>query len=166
MEAGAQSALLIIWVLFWMLALSLLIVHPMFRPTRVQIRRSLRLSLHRRRAAQARLRGRTLRIQGFLNIRLGKGLLWLAECLEKGVSPPRPIRFLMGLLGNLVYCYVFIHLIFRETLTWQYVLAFLAITYAFEGVKTWWKRRKQRIQETTSGADPAVKPSAEQRAEQ
>ncbi len=172
MEAGTQSALLIIWVLFWMLALSLLTVHPMFRRTRIQIRRSLRLSLQRGRTTRSRMRGRMLRCRGLFKLGLGKTLLWMArglerrlDCMEKGTTPPLWVRLPMRLVGNTVYFYLFVHVLFRQHITWLNVLAYLAFSEATQPVFAWWKRRKKSGPETISDETPGDKPGCEQRVE-
>ncbi|MCW3100400.1 MAG: hypothetical protein JWL77_6018 [Chthonomonadaceae bacterium] len=164
MEAGTQSALLLIWALFWMLVLSLMMVHPMFRMTRVQIRRSLRLNLNRWSVTRQRMRGRMLLYRGRFRIRLGKSMLWLARYLKKETSPPFWIRFPAHLLGRLVWFYLFMHLLLRQSMTWQNVLGCLALWEVMDVVERWWKRRKQRLQEINAGGASPVKPAQEQRA--
>jgi hypothetical protein len=165
MEAGTQSALLLIWTLFWMLVLSLMMVHPMFRTTRIQIRRSLRLNLNHWQVARQRMRGRMLLYRGRFRRRLGKSLLWLARCLKKETSPPFWVRFPAHLLGRLVWYYLCVHLLLRQPMTWQNVLGCLALWEVMDVVERWWKRRKQRLQGTNAGDTSTVKPSQEQRAE-
>ena len=114
MEAGTQSALIIVWVLFWMLTLSLMIVHPMFRLTRIQIRRSVRLNLNRWRTVRQRLRIQRLHGQDYCRIRFGKALLWLADRVEHGASPPFWVRLVMNLFFHFIFMYVFWHLICRQ----------------------------------------------------
>ena len=164
MEAGTQSALIMIWALFWMLVLSLMMVHPMFRATRIQIRRSLRLNLNRWRVVQHQIQSRMLRLRGRFLIRLGKSLLWLARPLAEGSSPPFWVRFLLNQAFNLIFMYLLWHLLFRKPMNWSYVIGFLGTSWTTDGVKAWWKRRKQRS-ETPPADNAAIKPAQEQRAE-
>jgi hypothetical protein len=157
MEAGTQSALLIIWVLFWMLTLSLLIVHPMFRPTRIQIRRSLRLSLHRGRTMRNRMRGRMLRCRGLFKLGLGRTLLWLARRLQNETPPPPWLRLPMRLGKHLVFFYLVVHLLFRQPMDWPTVLTFLGVWEMLDAIEGWWKRRRKRLQAAGSGGDSTVK---------
>ena len=164
MEAGTQSVFLVVWALFWMLALSLTMVHPMFRATRIQIRRSLRLKLNRWRMMRHRMRGRMLRCQGYCLIRVSKAFLWLARCLEKGVSPPFWVRLPMRLSGRSLFLYLAFHVVGRQPLTWQDMLIYLTMMEALDALHNGWKRRKQRLQETDSGDGSSIKPAQEQRA--
>jgi len=165
MEAGTQSALIMIWALFWMLALSLMMVHPMFRATRVQIRRSLRLNLNRWRTAQQRMRARMLRVRGRLLIKMGRSLLWLARQLEQKSSSPFWMRALVNLSFHTLFMYLFWHLICRQPMTWAYFFGYLSAVWTMDGVKAWRKRRKQRAQETPPTDSSSLKPAEAQRAE-
>ena len=166
MEPGTQSALIIVWVLFWMLTLSLMMVHPMFRPARIQIRRSLRMNLNRWRIVQQKLRIQRFRAQGYCRIRFGKALLWLADRVENSESPPFWVRCVTNLLFNFIFMYVFWHLICRQPMTWSYVVGYLTASWGFDGVKLWSKRRKQQIPEKHPVETSPVKPANEQGAEQ
>jgi len=163
MEAGTQSVLILIWALFWMLVLTLMMVHPMFRPARVQLRRSLRLNLNRWNIVRNRIRGRLLRLKGHLLRRLGRALLWLARCLSKEAAAPLWIRLPLRLLGRISIFYLIMHLLFRQAMDAPNVLLYLTVWAALD-VEKWWKRRKLRLQGTEAGTNPPVKPAQEQSA--
>ena len=156
MEAGTQSVLILLWAMFWMLVLSLMMVHPMLRTMRVQIRSSLRLYTHNWRATQHRMKAH-------FRVRLGKTLLWLIRGLEHRSSSPLWMRFAIKQVFNLVFMYLMWRLISREPLHWTYVLGFFAMNWTTDGIITWWKRRKQRLRGTPSQDLTGAKP-AEQRA--
>lgn len=159
MDAGTQSAVLIVWALLWMLSLSLMMVHPLFGPTRNQIRRSVRLRLHRWRTARRLLQY--------------KIVLWLLRVRERRTQraeqsrPPTPLwlRFLVGLLSHF-FLYVFWHLICRQPITWTYVFGYLVAGWTIDGVKLWAKRRKERLEAPNPEETPPVKPANEQSAKQ
>lgn len=155
MEAGTQSALLIVWGLFWMLALTVVLAHPLFRPNRMQIRRTLRLNLNRWHALQHRIRGHIL-------LRLGKALLWLAHRLEQKTSPPLWLRLLFKLIFDLGFIYLFWHLLFHQPMNWSIFLGMLLGDLSVEGARAWRKRKKQRLLETSSGESAAIKSVQEQ----
>ncbi len=165
MGVGTQSILLIVWGLSWMLALSMVMVHPSFRRTRIQIRRSLRLHLNCWQTAQKRLRGRLKRFQGLLLIGLGKTMLWLAERLERRESPPLWIRIPLRFLGNLLWFYLFYHLIGHEKMTWQATLAYLVFSEVLDAARNAWKRRKQRLRATEPANPMLARPTGEQQME-
>jgi hypothetical protein len=165
MDAGTQSALLMIWALFWMLVLSLMMVHPMFRATRIQIRRSLRQNLSRWNTTRQLLRARMLRFRGRFLVRVGKTLLWMAHGLEKRESRPTWLRLLIRLPGRLLYIYLFFHLLFRQPLTWPEVLSYVLGMEVLDALHNAWKRRKQRLQGSMPGSSSTMKPAEEQRAE-
>lgn len=160
MDAGSQSAFLIVWELCWMLSLSLMMVHPLFGPTRNQIRRSVRQRLNRWRTARRLLQY--------------KIVLWLLRVRERRTQraeqgrPPTPLwlRFLISLLSHFIFLYVFWHLICRQPVTWAYVVGYLAACGTIDGVKLWAKRRKERLQEPNTEETPPVKPANEQSAKQ
>jgi hypothetical protein len=166
MDAGTQSALLIVWALFWMLTLSLMMVHPMFRTTRIQLRRSLRLYLNRKRVAQSRLRARMLLFRGHLFVGLSRAILWLERCLQKETSPPLWIRLSVRLSIRSAFFYLFFHLLLRQSMNWQDVLIGLLVWETLDTIERAWKRRKQRRQGIPSTGDASrIKPTQEQRAE-
>ncbi len=161
MDAGTQSALFMIWALFWMLALSLIMVHPMFRATRVQIRRALRLNLNHWRVAQTRLRARMLLFRGYLFVRLDKALLWLARCLQKEKAHPLWIRLSVHLAGRIAFFYLFFHLLLRQDF-----LICLLVWQTLHTIEWAWKRRKRRLRGILStGEASRIKPVQEQRAD-
>lgn len=150
MDSGTQAALLIVWALFWMLTLTVMMVHPMFRSTRIQIRRSLRLNLNRWNAMQQLLRGRLL-------LRLGRTLLWLARRVEQLSAAPYWVRLLLRVANGTVLVYLFWHLVFRQPMSWEFLLGFLMGELGMQGVKAWRQRKKQRLQATTSGENTPIK---------
>ena len=167
MDAGIQSALFMIWALFWMLALSLMMVHPMFRATRVHIRRSLRLNLNRWRVGQKLLHARMLLFRERLLVRMGKTLLWLARGLQKKTPFPLWVRLPVRLSGRIAFFYLFFHLLLRQSMHWQDFLICLLVWEILDATEWAWKRRKRRLQGSPSAGGEAsrTKPVQEQRVE-
>ena len=160
MDAGTQSALLIVWALFWMLTLSLMMVHPMFRATRVQIRQSLRLNLNRRRVAQSGLRARMLLFRGRLFVRLSRAILWLARCLQRETSFPLWIRLPTRMSVRSAFFYLFFHLLLRQSMNWQDFLVYFLVWETLDAIERAWKRRTQRRQGIPLAAEASrIKPT-------
>lgn len=156
MEAATQSALLMIWALFWMLALSLLMVHPTFRTTRIRIRRSLRGRINRWRTTRHRVRHHLVRCRTLVCLGLAMALVALAGFLRAKETAPPWRRLLIRLSGRCISGYLFVRLVFGQEPGWKDVLIYLMIMETLDALHNGWRRRRQRLQTAPSGESSTI----------